>query len=186
MIKIKNSALILLMIVFVFSFVSGLTLQTTQGQNMNQGQNQEQAQTNAQIHKSTVANFVQGLLEVADTEGGIGEQVRTMAQQQNHSASTTIQAMERVQTRSQVQTFLFGSDYKNLGMIRSEMVQTRNRLEQLNKLMLNVQNEEDKIKLQSQVQSLEQEQTRIEDFIEEQEEQFSLFGWLVKWFNNNN
>lgn len=186
MIKIKNSALILLMMVFVFSFVFGLTLQTTQGQNINQVQNQKQIQVNAQIHESTVANFVQGLLEVADREGGIGEQVRTIAQQQNQSASTTIQAMERVQERNQMQVFFFGSDYKNLGAIRSEMIQTRNRLEQLNGLMVNIQNEEDKIKLQSQAQSLEQEQTRIESFIEGKEEQFSLFGWLVRWFNNMN
>jgi hypothetical protein len=94
--------------------------------------------------------------------------------------------MERVQARNQIQTFLFGSDYRNLGVMRSEMVQTRNRLDQLNKLLGNIQNEEDKTKLQNQVQLLEQEQIRVENFIEEQEKQFSLFGWLVKWFSNAN
>jgi hypothetical protein len=186
MIKIKNSALVLLMVFFVFSLVSGLAVKTVQGQNMNQEQNQKQIQTNAQIHESTVANFVQGLLGVVSAEEGIGEQVKTIAQQQNNSASTTIQSMERVQARNQIQTFLFGSDYRNLGVMRSEMVQTRNRLDQLNKLLGNIQNEEDKTKLQNQVQLLEQEQIRVENFIEEQEKQFSLFGWLVKWFSNAN
>ncbi|MDD5356346.1 MAG: hypothetical protein PHY56_07420, partial [Candidatus Omnitrophica bacterium] len=111
------------------------------------------------------------------------EQVRVIAKQQNQSASTTIQAMEKVQTRSKVKTFFFGSDYKNLGALRSETVQTRNRIEQLNKLMENVQNEGDKTELQSQIQTLEQEQTRIENFIKDQEGKFSLFGWLVKLFN---
>ena len=140
-------------------------------------------QITAEQHRSTVANFVQNLLQVADREGGIGQQVRVIAQQQNQSASTTIQAMEKVQTRNKVQTFLFGSDYKNLGTLRSETVQTRNRLEQLNRLMENVQNEGDKTELQSQVQTLEQEQTKIESFIKAQEGKFSLFGWLVKLFN---
>jgi uncharacterized protein YpmS len=170
----------------LLAFVGGVL---AQGQNSNQGeqvqgQNQkQQGQINAEQHRSAVANFVQSLLEVADREGGIGQQVRVIAQQQNQSASTTIQAMEKVQTRSKIKTFFFGSDYKNLGTLRSEMVQTRNRLEQLNRLMENVQNEGDKTELQNQIQTLEQEQIKIESFIKAEEGKFSLFGWLVKLFD---
>jgi hypothetical protein len=167
-----------------------------QVQNQNQEQNQEQVQQqnqeqtqaqqgqiNAEQHRSTVANFVQSLNGIADRETGIGQQVRTIAQQQNQSVSTAIQAMEKLQTRSKVKTFFFGTDYKNLGTLRSEMVQTRNRLEQLNQLMENVQNEGDQTELQNQIQTLEQEQVKIESFIKAQEGKFSLFGWLVKLFN---
>ena len=159
----------------------------SQIQVQNQEQNQEQVQqpqnqgqANAEQHRSTVANFVQSLQRVADKEAGIGEQVRAIAQQQNQSATTTIQAMEKVQTRNRVKTFFVGTDYKNLGALRSEMVQTRNRLEQLERLMENVQNEEDRTGLQNQIQILEQEQIRIENFIKAEEGRFSLFGWLVK------
>ena len=152
-------------------------------QTMNQEQVQEKAQISVQAHAGTVSDFVQSLLQVADKEGGVGEQVRLIAQQQNQSASTTIQAMEKVQTRNKVQTFLFGSDYKNLGALRSETVQTRNRLQQLNNLMVSVQSDTDKVELQAQVQVLEQEQTKIENFIKEQEGKFSLFGWLVRVFS---
>jgi len=149
-----------------------------------QGQNQkQQGQINAEQHRSAVANFVQSLLQVAEREGGMGQEVRVIAQQQNQSASTTIQAMEKVQTRSKVKTFFFGSDYKNLGALRSEMVQTKNRLEQLDRLRENVQNEGDKTELQNQIQTLEQEQIKIESFIKAEEGKFSLFGWLVKLFN---
>jgi len=159
-----------------------------QNQEQNQEQNKEQSQKqqgqiNAEQHRSTVANFVQSILQIADREEGIGQQVRVIAQQQNQSATATIQAMEKVQTRNKVKTFLVGTDYKNLGALRSETVQTRNRLEQLNRLMENVQNEGDKTELQNQIQTLEQEQTRIESFIKAQEGKFSLFGWLVKLFN---
>ena len=165
--------------------------QQDQQQNQEQQQQQEQeqqqeqgrvrGQTNAQQHRSVVANFVQSLVHIADREpGGIGEQVRTIAQQQNQSASTTVQAMERVENRNRIRTFLFGSDYKNLGALRSEMVQTRNRLEQLNRVMANIENEEDMVQLQNQIQEMEQEQLRIENFIREQEGKFSFFGWLSK------
>lgn len=137
---------------------------------------------NKEAHRSVVSNFVQNLLNVADREGGIGEQVRVIAQEQNQSASTTIQAMEKIQIRSKVKTFFIGSDYKNLGELRSEMVQTENRLEQLNKLIETTQNAGDKTELQNQIKLLEQEQIKIESFINANESKFSLFGWLVKFF----
>ncbi|MEM3714622.1 MAG: hypothetical protein QXF82_06710, partial [Nitrososphaeria archaeon] len=103
--------------------------------------------------------------------------------QQNESATKTIQAMERIQTRNKIKTFLIGTDYKNLGALRNELVQTRNRLEQLKRLMERIENESDKIELQNQIQVLEQEQARIENFIRSQEGKFSLFGWLFKWLS---
>jgi len=151
-------------------------------------QNQEQVQQQegesiSEEHRSDIANFVQSLLQIADSEGGIGQQVREIAQQQNQSTETTIQAIEKVQTKSKVKTFFFGSDYKNLGTLRSEMVQTQNRIEQLNQLIESVQNAGNKTELQNQIQTLEQEQTKIESFIEDNESKFSLFGWLVKLFS---
>jgi hypothetical protein len=141
-------------------------------------------QINAQAHRSAVANFVQSLLSVAGREqGGIGEQVRVIAQQQNDSEATTSKAIEKVQTRSKIKTFLIGSDYKNLGALRSEMVQTRNRIDQLNRLLPDVQDAADKAEIQSQIQTLTQEETNLENFIQAQEGKFSLFGWLIKLFN---
>ena len=98
-------------------------------------------------------------------------------------ANAYMDSIPMVALTGQVKTFLIGTDYKNLGALRSEMVQTRNRFEQLSKLMENVQNEGDKTELQNQIQTLEQEQTRIESFIKAREGRFSLFGWLVKLFN---
>lgn len=152
-----------------------------------QNQIREQKQIKDRIdieeHRSNVSNFVQNLIFVANREGnGIGQQVREIAQQQNQAASTTIQAMEKVQERNKIKTFLVGSDYKNLGALRSEMVQTENRLNKLNNLMENVQNEADKTELQNQIQTLQQEQEKIETFVNANEDKFSLFGWFTKLF----
>lgn len=147
-------------------------------------QTQTKAQVNAEEYRSAVANSVQAIQQVANRQAStIGVQVRAIAQQQNQSATTTIRAMEKIQSRSKIQTFLFGSDYGNLGALRSEVVQTRNRLQQLNNLMTSVQNEGDKTELQNQIQTMEEEQTKIENFIQAQEGTFSLFGWLAKMFN---
>jgi len=183
--KIKNNSLFIVSLVLavavIFSLASlAAAKNATSAAN---SINNQAGQVNAAEHRSTVANFVQSLLQIADREGGIGQQVRVIAQQQNDSDANTTKAIETIQSRSKIKTFLIGSDYKNLGALRSEMVQTRNRLEQLNRLMENVQNEGDKTELQNQIQTLEQEQTRIESFIKVQEGKFSLFGWFVKLFN---
>lgn len=142
----------------------------------------EKGQANAQEHRSVVANFVQELLQVADREGGIGEQVREVAREQNAATEDTVQSMVKVQNRSRVRTFFFGPDYKNLGQLRSEMVQVRNRIAQLNRLVEKAEGEDSKLALQEQIQQMEEEQTRINNFIQENEDKFSLFGWVKKLF----
>lgn len=140
-------------------------------------------QVTAAAHRSVVANFVQSIVHLADREGGIGEQVRLIAQQQNKSEATTTAAIEKIEKRGKIKTLLIGSDYKNLGALRSEMVQTRNRISQLNNLMGKLKNASSTQDMQLQIETLKQEQTKIEDFIKAQEGKFSLFGWLVKLFN---
>ncbi len=139
-------------------------------------------QFNAETHRSTVANFVQSLLSVAEREGGIGQEVKSIAQQQNNIKDRTSDLINAVENRNKVKTFLIGTSYKNIGELRSQMVQTRNRLEQLKRLSEKTQNEGDKTELQNQIQTLEQDQTRINNFISENESHFSLFGWAVKLF----
>ena len=143
----------------------------------------ENGQANATERRSSVANFVQSLLRVAEREpGSIGEQVRVIAQEQNESNETATEAVTEVQTRGKIRTLLFGSDYKNLGVLRKEVVQTRNRLQQLDRLIESMTSDEDKTEVQVQIQALSEQQTILENFVEEQESKMSLFGWLVKMF----
>jgi len=142
--------------------------------------------TNGELHRSIVANFVQTLLRVASRqEGGIGEQVRVVAQEQNQNREKTADQIESIEKRNKIKTFLIGTNYKNVGALRSEMVQTRNRLEKLNRLMEQTTNAADKTELQNQIQTLEQEQAKIETLLKKAEGKFSLFGWLVKLFSRD-
>jgi len=137
----------------------------------------------ASNHRSVVSTYVHSLLDIADREGGIGQQVRIIAQQQNDSLEETIETITQIQNRNRIRTFLIGSDYKNLGALRSEMVKTRNRIEQLKRLVDKTELPEDKTELQNQITSLEGEYTKITDFIKLNEDKFSLFGWVAKLLN---
>lgn len=143
-------------------------------------------QSVAEQHRSTVANVVQGLVHAADREqGGIGEQVRIIAQQQNDSNATTTAAIAKVENsnKNKIKTFLFGSDYKNLGVLRSQLVQTQNQISQLTRLKETAKYAASTTEIEAQIATLQQEQAKIENFIKTQENKFSLFGWLVKLFN---
>lgn len=148
----------------------------TKDKNENKGQN------NAELHRSTVATFVQSLLAIADREGGIGQEVRVIAEQQNNTKDRSADLIYAVENRNKVKTFFIGTSYKNLGELRSQMVQARNQIEQLKRLAEKAENEGDKTELQTQIQTLEQEQTRLNDFITQNENKFSLFGWALKLF----
>lgn len=156
---------------------------TQEQEEENTGNGNNRGLINAEAHRSAVANFVQNLLSVADREGGIGQQVRVIAQQQNDSKEKAAEAIDKVENRSKIKTFLIGSDYKNLGALRSEMVKTRNNIDQLKRLVDKTTIEDDKTTLKNQITALEQEQTNINDFITQNESKFSLFGWVAKLLN---
>jgi hypothetical protein len=184
---------------------AGNTVQTNeQNKVMNQGENiqiqiQEQnavqtkdkaksktkdnkGQFNAESHRSIVDTFVQSLLAVADRESGIGQEIKAIAQQQNDIKDRASNLISAVENRSKVKTFFIGTSYRNLGELRSQMVNSRNQIEQLKQLAEKAQNEGDKTELQNQIQALEKEQANINNFITQNESKFSLFGWAVKIF----
>jgi predicted transcriptional regulator len=146
---------------------------------------QAKGRANAAAHRSAVASFVQSLNNIADREpGGIGEQVRAIAQEQNQAGEKVALAMEKVQNRNRFRTLLFGTDYKNTGAVRSEMVKTRNRIEKLNRIAADMEEGMDKTVLLEEAAALEAEQAKINEFIAANENKFSLFGWAVKLFAN--
>lgn len=139
---------------------------------------------NSETHRSVVATFVHSLLDIADREGGIGQQVREIAQQQNDSKEVATGAIDKIEKRSKITTFLIGTDYKNIGVLRSEMVKTRNQIEQLKKLVDKANSKKNSDEIQTQIKNLEQEQADINSFISQNESEFSLFGWVAKLFVN--
>jgi hypothetical protein len=131
-------------------------------------------------HRSTVATFVQSMLEVSDRERGIGAQVKVIAQAQNDSEKETTDTIVKIENRSGLKTFLFGSDYKNIGILRSSMVTTANQLAELKKLSDKAVTSADKAEIKVEIQAMEDMQVKINAFISAHENEFSLFGWMLK------
>lgn len=133
---------------------------------------------NAETHGSVVVAVVKNLLSVAERDGGIGAQVRLVAQSQNESASTTVKAMTEIEHRNFLKRLFFGSDYKNLGELRTEVVRAQNDISRLEDAYDRTQDASLKADLRAQIDALTQAQVKLDAFIKAHESSFSLFGWM--------
>ena len=134
-------------------------------------------------HRSQVASTTQKLIEFAGQDRNIGQEIREIAQAQQQAATTTAALIGKIESRSKLKTFFIGSDYKNLGALRSELVTTANHISRLERAMASSTTSTTTALLQEQIDNLKQAQAAAETFVKTNESKFSLFGWFVKLFN---
>lgn len=151
--------------------------------------NNEKGESNSKINKEKSEEVVKNLKEVADEEKNkgnkeVGEQIEQVIQEQEQTQEQTSDSIEEVETRGKVKTFLIGTDYKNLGQLRSELVHNRNQIRQLTQSLTQVQTEESKAMIEAQLQIMMQERERIKSVITANEDNFSLFGWVTRFLTN--
>lgn len=135
-------------------------------------------------HRSSVSKFVQNLLKTADQDhNGIGEEVRKIANEEDASVTTTTEAIEKIEGRSPIKTFLIGTDYKNIGVIRSHIAKTQAHIDQLSRLLDQATTSTISSSTNQQLQILKQTEDKLAGFVSEHENKFSLFGWFVRLFS---
>lgn len=137
----------------------------------------------SQEHKDKVAEVVQELKELAGKDFNIGEEVQKIAKEQEELIERAKEAMEKVEIRGKFKTFLIGTDYKNIGELKSEIVTTANHIGRLMKAVERTVVEEVRVLLNTQIIELEEINSNVKTFVEENEDKFSIFGWFVKLFN---
>lgn len=131
-----------------------------------------------------VTSIIQNLLNVANKEKKeVSKKIKEIADEQDNDKEDVADKIDKIQQRSKIKTFLIGTDYKNVGQLRSDMVKVSNQIDQLNSLLNKTTNTENKTILQGQIQILEQQQNKIGDLLKANESKFSLFGWFVKLFS---
>ncbi len=150
----------------------------------NQRMRGEQAGPIAERHAGEVADFVRTVLDVADRPalGGIGEQVREVAREQQRVQQKVEPLLNRIENRSRVRNFIFGTDFEAVEQIRREMIQTRQRLTQLSRLRARVEDPELNGDLDEEILEMDQTVGEVLDRVEQETGQFSLFGWVKKLF----
>lgn len=164
---------------------SQLQVNTQEQENLEEGvgtgsQNRSQ---NAVQNMSEVSTQVQQLLQLR-TSGGIGEQVRTIAQAQNQAQAQIQEQLNKLDSKGKVARLLTGTDYGAVKNLKQQFEQNQLRIKQLEQLQNQLTNQGDITAVQETIQALIQENTSLQDRITAEEQTKSLFGWLFKLFSN--
>lgn len=134
----------------------------------------------AEQRRSGVANAVKSMLQVADKNGGIGQQVKVIAQNQNQNQLKLEQNIEKIQSRGGFAKFLVGPDYGKIKDAQKILEQNKEQIRQLNQIRTQLSNQGDQQQLTEQIRILEQANQEIETLLADAQEGFSLFGWFNK------
>ena len=146
------------------------------------GNNMDTRSENALQNMSEVAKQVQGMLEIKTT-GGIGDQVRTVAKEQNQAQEKIQEHVMKMETKNQILKNFFGPDYKSLTSLNQLISENTVRIEQLQELLTQVQNYSDRTQIETAIQSIVSQNTALNSLVQEEMQTRSMFGWLIRLFN---
>ncbi len=156
---------------------------TSQG-NLIQNQNQTATQNMGEENQLMVATQqMQMLMDMQGLDEGLGEQIRTIAREQVTSQTQTQQQLNKLDDRSAFMKKLFGADQNVVEALKGQVEENKLRIQKLEKLQIQIQNEEELTQLQNAVAALVSQNTALENRITAEENTGSLLGWLVRFFN---
>ena len=133
--------------------------------------------------RSVVANAVQEIVKVADRNGGIGQEIKVIAQTQTQNQEKLETGIQKIQSRSGFAKFFIGPNYSEIKSSQKLLEQNREQIQKLNEARTQIVNQGDQLQVIEQIQALEQVNQQIETLLSESQKGFSLFGWLFRIFS---
>ncbi|MGI6278586.1 MAG: hypothetical protein ACOYJ8_02145 [Patescibacteria group bacterium] len=137
----------------------------------------------ARQNMSSVAQKVEELLENEGAQGGIGQQVKTIAQQQKQAQGEIGNQLEKLESRQGLMKRLFGADQKAIKNLKQQIEQNQQRIRELQELQNQVINQAEEAQVQELVQALVSQNTALEEQVQTEEKITGVLGWLLKLFS---
>jgi hypothetical protein len=160
---------------------SQIQVQNRERESTGQGEGLQQRNQNAYQHMSQVAQKVQMMLQIRTT-GGIGDQVREVAREQNQAQVEIQSQLDKLDTKGRFARFLTGTDYKAVNNLKNQIEENQIRIEQLTSLKNQLVNQSDIIMVEETIQALNTENTTLLERVTSEEQTKSAFGWLFRLF----
>lgn len=132
--------------------------------------------------KSIVANAIKEMIKVAESNGVIGQEIKTIAQTQTQNQEKLEIGIQKTKSRSGFAKFFIGPNYGEIKKSQKLLEQSKEQIQELNKLRTQIINQGDQLQIVEQVQLLEQANQQIENSLNEAQKGFSLFGWMFRLF----
>jgi chromosome segregation ATPase len=176
--------LILSIVATLVLIISSTTLIFAQGKGKAVGQPKRVSprSENAKQHMSIVAQEVEELLTTQGSKGGIGQQISQIAQEQQQAQAEIEEELDELESQPGWLKKLFGPNQKSIKNIDKKIEQNQLRIQQLNELQNQVQNQADQTQIQQTTQALVQQNTALQEQIQAEEQVGSVFGWIKNLF----
>ena len=135
----------------------------------------------AQAVRNAVENLIQLSYQVENE--GLASQIRTVAEAQVRSEDVVNDSLDKAFSRTAIAKFFIGPNYQELVKVKQELEQNRLRITELQRIQAQIQNEGLETELQNQITLLEEQNTALQNLLNDAASGFSLLGWLFRWIN---
>lgn len=132
--------------------------------------------------RSTVADTVQEMVKIAERNGGVGQEIKTIAQTQTQNQVKLETGLQKIQNRGGFVRFFIGPNYGEIKESQKLLKQNKEQIQELNKLRAQITGQKDQQQIAEQVQLLGQVAQQVENALNESQKGFSLFGWMFRLF----
>lgn len=132
--------------------------------------------------RNMVANAVQEIIKVAERNGGVGQQIKTIAQTQTQNQEKLETGIQKIQSRSGFTKFFIGPNYGEIKSSKKLLGQNKEQIQELNQIRTQVVDQGDQLQILEQIQIIERANQQIETLLNEAQKGFSLFGWMFRLF----
>lgn len=132
---------------------------------------------------SKVSDQVHQLIDTIGAKGGIGSEVKEIAQNQTKLQDEIKTTFNQLNSRSALAKFFFGSDKKNIQTMTQQMEQNRLLIQQLEELKLQTKNSDELKQLQETINSMTSQNTSLQNKIDLENKSKGIFNWFINLFN---
>lgn len=147
--------------------------------------NQEDEKLNEIIKDSftKVSDQVHQIINTTGAKGGIGDQVKEIAQNQTKLQQEIKETFDNINSQGTLRKFLFGSDKQLIKTMEQKMEENRLMIEKLEQLKGTIKNAGDLENLQVTINALTNQKTSLQEKISRETRIKGVFGWLINLFN---
>ena len=150
-----------------------LSVKTQESEQLNQAVDDSVTKVSDQVHE---------LIETVGAKGGIGQEVKEIAQSQTKLQDEIVSDVAKLNSRGKAAKFFIGSDKKLIKSMEQKMEQNRLMIQQLEELKLQTKNTGDLQQLQETIDLMTYQNTSLQNKIDKENKSNGMFGWLVNLF----
>lgn len=140
----------------------------------------------SQVRKSEVEDACNDaiVLSAMMADETLGQKLENSAKTYLLSEDKVNQALDDADVRTGFAKFFVGPNYGELATVKAQIEQNQLKIQEMNQIHAQIQNEADQTELKVSIQTLEEQNTALQDQLDVEEEVFSLFGWLARWISS--